>query len=155
MIIKHPDSGRYWTDDLIGRYAALCSPPITFEEAIEDLEEKGFQTIEIWHQDFEENKDIQLMKSLINMTDYFEGFLVQLVENTAKIASNLKFIADQMPSLTPPMGVEGVAKMARVSVKTVYRWKSDGLLRPISDNRPLLFDQSEVKNFLARKRGGK
>jgi len=76
----------------------------------------------------------------------------RIAENTGRTASGVEAMASQAPLMTPPIGVERVAELARVSVKTVYRWKEEGLLRPLADNRPLLFAQAEVHDFIRRRR---
>src|SRR4051794_4709319 len=41
-LLKHPYTGLFYDDELIERYAYLVEPPTSFEEAIADLESRGF-----------------------------------------------------------------------------------------------------------------
>src|SRR5690349_1431282 len=41
-VLRHPDSGLYWTEEEIFRYAALEEGGMTEEEAVFDLEAEGF-----------------------------------------------------------------------------------------------------------------
>lgn len=79
----------------------------------------------------------------------------QIAVNSSRAASGLEAIKKLVPLLTPPIGVNKVAELAGVkSLKTVYRWKEEGLLKPLSENKPLLFDQQVVADFVRRNRKG-
>lgn len=85
----------------------------------------------------------------------FHVFL-KIASNTERLAKGLELIARQAHLMAPPMTVEDVAEHARVTTKTVYRWNSKGLLKPMADGvRPLLFDRIEVDEFLRKRNRGK
>lgn len=131
-LLKHPYSGHYYTNEHIERYAALEEDAMSREEAIYELmNECGFEVV---HAEDLEPDHATLLSALI------------------RIADNTEAIAKQAPLSTPPLGVEQVAELAQVEIKTVYRWKAQGLLKPLADTRPLLFDQAEVRDFLKRRR---
>src|SRR5262249_51337230 len=85
-----------------------------------------------------------------------EVFHHSLLESVKAIADGISAIAKHVHLVSQPLAIPQIAEMARVSVKTVYRWKEDGLLKPLADGaRPLLFDAAEVAEFLSRYRRGR
>jgi excisionase family DNA binding protein len=89
---------------------------------------------------------LELLKALVDVNR-------RNADNTGRAATSLEAIA---PTMTRPLTVEQVAELAGVTVKTVYRWTQEGLLKPLADGvRPLLFDPAEVNDFLRRRRRGR
>lgn len=143
-LLRHPYSGLFYTNEHIERYAALEEDAMSREEAVYELvNDGGFEVVRV------KPDQSSFLSSLIEA-------VVRIADNTGRAASGLEAITKLAPLLTPPLGVEQVAGLARVAVKTVYRWKADGLLKPLADNKPLLFDQAEVHDFIrSRRRRGK
>jgi excisionase family DNA binding protein len=68
-----------------------------------------------------------------------------------RMVTAIELVAARLPNLAgPPMTVEQVAEFSSVSCKTVYRWVSQGRLKPKADGaRPLLFERTEVEKTLS------
>ena len=157
-LLKHPYSGLYYDDGLIWRYANAGEPRMSFEEAVDDLEREGFERV--WPEDFPfDQADILAFLSM--MVEIGRGLvehLGEIAENVSRTANSIGAIAKQVPMMAPPsLTVEQVRERAGVrSVKTVYRWKEEGLLKPLADNvKPLLFAHEEVEDFIRRRRRGR
>jgi len=150
MLLRHPYSGLFWTEEYIDRYAALGDDSMSREEAVQHLvEHRGFERVQL--EDIETDSD-DLLSALVENIGRIAENTGRIADNTGRTASGLDSIANQAPLLTPPIGVEKVAELAGVTSKTVYRWKEEGLLKPLADNKPLLFDQAEFHNFIRQRR---
>lgn len=62
-----------------------------------------------------------------------ESYQVELLNLTRQMAEGIAVLAKHAHLATPPLTIPQIADLAKVAEKSVYRWKSQGLISPLAD----------------------
>lgn len=143
LLLKHPDSGLYYTDSHILAYSNLTDPPLTPEEAVDELEREGFERV--WPENIESGPAAPVVAI---------GVTLAMAPCGSGFAHAGFRPGDPSPDLLTESEAIRYLRLDIISIKnpgeTLQRYRKEGHLKGTQVSKRVFYRRKNLDEFLDR-----